>query len=313
MKASAKLETVIDLVQKMSVNHFDETVPVKALQFEGLNQVWVDNVSVEVSQTAARLFSNRLKVPYSYLIRCPDSLVADNLNHWIAEEAKTRETFFCRFDGARLRAVFTERYCALDHLTVLNRMLESGFRLDQEVQYCLNENILVVKVPEYDRSFTISVRDQIVPGISIANSEVGALALSIEAYMYRMVCSNGLIVKTAVGISRFKHVSTRAVENFPETLSQVVGQSQRHQEKLLISTKTPVVNPFGTIESLSRQYGLGKTESEAVKAAWELEPGETMFAIINSFTRAAQAETLSVEQSYALEKVGGAVLSMIKH
>jgi hypothetical protein len=38
-----------------------------------------------------------------------------------------------------------------------------------------------------------------------------------------------------------------------------------------------------------------------------------MFAVINSFTRAAQAETLSVEQSYSLEKVGGAVLSMIKH
>jgi hypothetical protein len=288
-------------------------VPVKALEFESLTQVWVDNVSGEVSQTAARLFSNRLKVPYSYLMRCPDSLVADNLNHWIAEEAKTRETFFCRFDGGRLRAVFTERYCALDHVTVLNRMLESGFRPNQEVQYCLDENILVVKVPEYDRSFSISAKDQIIPGISIANSEVGALALSIETYLYRMVCSNGLIVKTAVGVSRFKHVSMRPLENFPETLSQVIGQSQGHQEKLLISTQTPVANPFGTIESLSRQFGLGKTETEAVKAAWELEPEGTMFAIINSFTRAAQAETLSVEQSYSLEKVGGAVLSMIKH
>lgn len=313
MKATAKLENVINLVQEASANHFDQAVPVKALEFESLNQLWVDNVSVEVSQTAGRLFSNRLKVPYSYLVRCPDSLVADNLNHWIAEEAKTRDTFFCRFDGARLRAVFTERYCAIDHSTVLNRMVVSGFRPDQEVQYSLDENILVVKVPEYDRSFSISVKDQIVPGISIANSEVGVLALSIEAYMYRMVCSNGLIVKTAVGVSRFKHVSTRALENFPETLSQVIGQSHGHQEKLLISTQTPVTNPSGTIESLSRQFGLGKTETEAVKAAWELEPGSTMFAVINSFTRAAKSEALSVEQSYSLEKVGGAVLSMIKH
>jgi hypothetical protein len=254
-----------------------------------------------------------VKVPYSYLARCPENLAATNINYWISEEAKNRETFFCRFDGGRLRALFTERYCAIDHITVLNRMLESGFKPDQEVQYCLDDNILVVKAPEYDRTFSISVKDQIIPGISIANSEVGVLALSIEAYMYRMVCSNGLIVKTAVGVSRFKHVSTRVLENFPETLKQVIDQSHGHQEKLLVSTQTPVANPFGTIESLSRQFGLGKTETEAVKAAWELEPGATMFAVINSFTRAAQAETLSVEQSYSLEKVGGAVLSMIKH
>lgn len=313
MKATARLENVIDLVQKMSANHFDQTVPVREIEFESLNRAWIEGVSIEVSQTAGRLLANRVRVPYSYLARCPENLAATNINYWISEEARTRETFFCRFDGGRLRALFTERYCAIDHITVLNRMLESGFKPDQEVQYSLDENILVVKVPEYEKSFSISAKDQIIPGISIANSEVGVLALSIETYMYRMVCSNGLIVKTAVGVSRFKHVSTRVLENFPETLNQVIDQSHGHQEKLLVSTQTPVANPVGTIESLSRQFGLGKTETEAVKAAWEIEPGPNMFAVINSFTRAAQAETLSVEQSYSLEKVGGAVLSMIKH
>ena len=52
MKATAKLENVMNLVQEMSANHFDQTVPVKALEFESLNQVWIDNVSVEVSPTA---------------------------------------------------------------------------------------------------------------------------------------------------------------------------------------------------------------------------------------------------------------------
>jgi hypothetical protein len=72
--------------------------------------MWVAGKQVEVAPTAQRLLSNRLRVPYSYLSRCPAELQARNLNYWIEQERQQRETFFCRFDANRLRAVFTERY-----------------------------------------------------------------------------------------------------------------------------------------------------------------------------------------------------------
>jgi hypothetical protein len=85
---------------------------------------------------------------------------------------------------------------------------------------------MVVKVPEYDRAFGISCgnsrSDEIIPGISFANSEVGLLSVCIEAYFYRLICTNGLIAKVASASSRFKHISNKVLENFPETLAHVI-------------------------------------------------------------------------------------------
>ena len=100
-----------------------------------------------------RLLANRLRVPFTYLERCPADLQAENLNHWLEQERKERETFFCRFNGQhQVRAVFTDRYTAIDNREILAKMLELGFRPEQEVQYMLDDGMMVVKVPEYARS-----------------------------------------------------------------------------------------------------------------------------------------------------------------
>ena len=43
MKATATLETVIDKVHQMSANHYDEIVPVKDMEFDSLNQMWISS------------------------------------------------------------------------------------------------------------------------------------------------------------------------------------------------------------------------------------------------------------------------------
>jgi len=93
------------------------------------------------------LLANRLRIPHSYLIRCPKDLAADNLNYWIEQEQKNRETLFCRFVGNNLRAVFTERYTAIDHMEVLTKMLEYGFDPAGEVHLTLDSEMMVLKVP----------------------------------------------------------------------------------------------------------------------------------------------------------------------
>ncbi len=71
-------------------------------------------------------------------------------------------------------------------------------------------------------------------------------------------------------------------------------------------------NPLATIESFNRQFQIGEKEREAVKWGWEQEMGNTIFHVINAYTRAAQFEGLSAEASYRLQKVGGMVLGMVK-
>ena len=60
------------------------------------------------------------------------------------------------------------------------------------------------------------------------------------------------------------------------------------------------------------QFQLGEKEREAVEWGWEQEMGKTMFHVVSAYTRAAQFEGLPAEASYRLQKVGGAILGMVK-
>ncbi len=312
MKATATLENVIETVHTLSADYFDEIIPLTDMEFDSARNMWIAGKRVEVLPSAQKLFSNRLRVPYSYLSRCPASLQADNLNFWIAEEQKKRNSLFCRFDGDCLRAIFTDRYAPTDNMEVLSRMLEYGFSPLQEVRYCLNNDMLAVSVPDYSRAFHVLGKDRIVPGISIANSEVGLLALTIDAFFYRLVCTNGLIAKTSVD-AKFKHISRRGIENFNLSLENVISQSRHAENRFQISAQTPVSSPVGSIETFARQFQLPQEETEIVKQAYFLEQGATMFHIINAFTRAAQFPELAIETSHQLERIGGAILGMVKH
>ena len=70
--------------------------------------------------------------------------------------------------------------------------------------------------------------------------------------------------------------------------------------------------PLATISSFNRQFQLTKKEGQAVDEAWAVEPGHTMFHVINAYTRGAQNGELSVEESNRLERVGGQILALIK-
>jgi hypothetical protein len=316
MNGTTSLENVIESVHRQSAHYFDETIPLQEMEFDSLTRMWVSGKQVEVAPSAQRLLSNRLRVPYSYLSRCPEDLQACNLNYWIERERQQRDTFFCRFDANRLRAVFTERYRPLDNMEILAHLLQHGFDPSTQVQYALDDGMFLIKIPEYARAFGVDPGygqlDEIVLGVSFANSEVGLLAFSIEAFFYRLVCTNGLISKTSSTLSRFKHISNRGLENFPETLAGVIKDSMRKQDQFKLSRQSPVEDPIRSIESFSQRFGLSQVETEVVRQSYYLEPGATMFHVINAFTAAGKSSNLTAAEVYKFEKTGGQILALVQ-
>ncbi len=316
MIKTTSLETAVNHVHEDSINHYDEVLPVQDMHFDSLQQMWISGKQVDVAPTAQRLLSNRLRVPYSYLSRCPEDLQAQNLNFWIEQERKHRDTFFCRFDSGTLRAVFTERYQPLDNMEILSQLIENGFEPDTQVQYSLDDNMFIIKIPEYDNAFAVDsghhALDKILPGLAFSNSEVGLLAFSIEAFFYRLVCTNGLIAKTTAARSRFKHISSKGLDNFPEALGMVVDGAARNQLEFKLSCESPVDDPVSSIDSFSRRFGLSQNEADIVKTSFWHEPGNTLFSIINAFTAAAKTDGLATSDIYKFEKAGGQILSLVK-
>ena len=314
MKATTTLGNLIEQVETMSAGNFDETVSLSEIEFGSLNEMWIGGVGVEVLPQAQRLLANRLRTPFSYLDRCPAELQAENLNYWLEQERKERRhvllpvqrtaTGAARYSPTATPPSTTGRFS--------RRCWSLDFRPEQEVQYMLDDGMMVVKVPEYAKSFEVALKDTVVPGLSIGNSEIGFLSFCIECFYLRLVCTNGMVVPVSVGQSRFKHISRKAFEALPETIRQVAESSNRQQAQMVISVNTPVHNPIQTIESFNKRFGLTQAEGEMVKASFAQETGETMWNVIQAYTGSARAPELTVEAAYRLERVGGQILAMVK-
>jgi len=65
------------------------------------------------------------------------------------------------------------------------------------------------------------------------------------------------------------------------------------------------------MENFNRQFQINKREQEAVEWGWSKEGADTMFNIVNAFTRGSQFEGLSAESAYRLQRVGGSILETV--
>ena len=272
MIQTATLENVIDQVHQISANHYDEIVPVQEMEFDSLKRMWVAGKQVEVAPSAQRLLSNRLRVPFSYLSRCPANLQAENLNYWIEQERQHRDTFFCRFDGPRLRAVFTDRYRPLDNMEVLSQLIQHGFDPGTKVQYAIDDGMFLVKIPEFARAFDVNPGygklDEIVPGVAFA---IAKLVCWLSASRRSFTGWSAPTVLSPRHHQRYRGSSTSATvawNSFPETLAGVIEDSIRKQEQFKLSRRSSVDDPIRSIESFSQRFGLSQTETEVVRQSY---------------------------------------------
>jgi len=308
MSHMTTLGKVMDQVHRMSQNHTDRFIKVENMVFQSLDKVNIAGESYPLRPIAQQSIANRLGIPIQYLKKCPPEIQRYNMNYWIEKE-KNEELFF-RFDKNEVRAIFTPRYIPTDNLEVLERLRSLDYSLDMPVQCSLDDNFMMVNIPDGKKSFNVN-GDKMTPGISVSNSEVGLASLSIASFVLRLVCTNGMISKTAVAAS-YRHVSTKILNEFPEVLNDVSLELGKQRDQLRLSLESKVDNPESTIQSFNRQFELGKEEKEAVEWALPLEYGFTIFHVVNVYTKAAQFEALSAESGYKLQKVGGMILGMVK-
>jgi len=308
MKNITTLSSVFEKVENLSKSCTDTLIPVEDIKFNSLYTVNIAGEPHSVQPIAQREFAVRLGIPIQYLRKCPPEVQAYNMNHWIEKERNEKLLF--RFDGGDVRAVFTPKYRPVDNFEVLERLDNLGFGPDTEVQCSLDAQFMSLSILEGKQAFEIN-GEKMVPGISVSNSEVGLSSLSIAAFFLRLVCTNGMIAKTAVSTS-FRHVSLKILREFPSVIEDVSRKALHQKEAFKHSMESPVNNPESTIDSFNRQFQLSSAEKEAVTWALPFEYGKTMFNIVNTYTKASQYEKLSAESSYKLQKTGGAILAMLR-
>jgi hypothetical protein len=301
------LGEVSNRVDALNQHCFDRLIDVPAISFESLETMKIGDERHTLRNVAQRSIVWRLGIPFNYLAKCPPEMQADQMNHWITQERLNQ--LFLRFDGEELRAVFTPRYKPVDNFEVLARLDEMGYGPDTKVQCHQDAEFMLLSIPDGKRSFKIN-GDRMTPGISISNSEVGLASLSVSAFLLRLVCTNGMVAKTEISAS-YRHVSTKILTELPQVFEKVGNGLGKQKDRLKLSLESPVADPLTTIGNFNRQFALGEMEKSAVEWAWPQEMGETMFNVVNTYTRASAMAGLPAESSWKLQRVGGAVLFLL--
>ena len=318
------LDGVCDRVAKDDSGKHDHLVPVRDLSlqsgrlyFPGADD---DGFGFALSPWAMGQACTRLGMPAAYFAKCPPELQDRQFNYWrsLDEEARKKaggdggDTWTIRAKNATVRGVLSARYEKLDNRQLVNALLPALVGTEYQVKlFDLCDEGFHLRVIDPRMSRLALPGDPLVVAIHIANSEVGLRAVTIDACIFRQICSNGLMRKVAGrSLLRQRHIHV-AQEAFVPSLQEAIGQARlvaaAFIEQMILSTKTVVPDPTRAIEILADAWKLSKQTAEYIKFGLLGEAHqESMYGLLNAVTNAAQR--LPVEGRVELETLASILI-----
>ena len=212
---------------------------------------------------------------------------------------------------AVLRAFVSPTYAPIDDLPVfetLRRVLPGqveGFRFVRFDLTPQSSQYAVVSLAEVDLGVRGSDRHR--NGFLIANSEVGARSLSILTWIWRLVCTNGMV---AAASQLFRMVHRRRKDEsldgrLAEAFKLLPEKWSRAEAVLRRAREDAIEDPGAALHVLLETNPQLRPMSQAVYDAFEEDPEPNRFGIVQAFTRAAQR--FAPEQRLMLEEFAGNV------
>jgi hypothetical protein len=313
-----KLERLIEELERQKPLKWDKKAGSSELQMLPLeNQVKLQigsDSSFSIIQPCHVQIAEKLEIPLKYYHKMESEapeLLAENVNTWLN---RTKKDFFVRGLGNSVRAFLSDRYRVIDHLDVLYCSLNELQAHEAEIEDCfLSETEMNIKVKSQKlRDFVRHKDDLIMGGLFLTNSETGHKALRVEPRVFRVKCSNGMIIEEFV---------TREIHLGDEVLDEMIYLSVRRSIKELFNrfgeitqilreaTEIKVKSPQKVINNVVEQYKLSEAQKESILIAFGAEPEYDKYGIANAITLAAQKEE-TWEKSVELERVGGNLIAL---
>jgi hypothetical protein len=291
---------------------------------------------LELSSWATGQICSRLNIPSAYFKRCPAPLQDEQFNWWngdcqsetladtdsdfaMTHDAKLYtgqervERWLLRAKGETLRAVLTDRYTPIDNQMLL-RCLHRSLPPHLKVQWiALDEESFHLRL--FDPTLVMEVKngDPLMAGLHISNSEVGKRSVTIDAIVYRQVCSNGLIrLIKGKSLMQQRHIAVTPahfVSLLQRAMHQALIASHEFLEQMAMATREPIRDVEKEMKILVSDWHLSQTFVEQVEdhlVHEERAHQENLFGLVNALTRAAQS--LDAEHRYDTEVLAGKFL-----
>ncbi|WP_309707561.1 DUF932 domain-containing protein [Armatimonas sp.] len=318
------LDEVCERVSADDSGKHDSLVPIHEVSMQNGRIYWPgaddDGFGFALTPWAMGQACTKLGMPAAYFGRCPKELQDAQFNHWrgLPEDLRKKaggdggQQWTVRAKGATVRGVLSARYEKLDNRQLLNALLPALEGMNYPVKlFDLTSESFHLRLIDPRMSRLALPGDPLIVAIHIANSEVGLRAVTVDACIYREVCTNGMVRKIA-GRSMLKqrhiHVATaQFVPLLQDAIAQARLVAAAFIEQMILSTKTVVPDPAKAIEVLADAWKLSKQTAEYIKFGLYGETHQdTLYGLVNAVTNAAQR--LSVEGRYELETLASVLI-----
>ena len=283
--------------------------------------------SFRLNETARQQLASRLNVPLPFAerLRTEEPALYDRTLNTLLHR-KDEQRLIRTNEGDTCRAFLSKNYKIMDHdeflKTVLpilsinpNLNVQEAFLSDTHLQ-------LSITLEESDRH--VRPGDAVKYGVVLLNSEVGLGSLSLSSFIYRLVCSNGLVVPEREGSLRRIHLG-RAMADVNDNYNRSIWREYSNAIKELLTGKRfeeimasmraaaarPIVKDAEVIvEEIGKKFNLSKEEQAMVKAQYEANADMSVWGLINSVTEAAK-EATTIQRRNELQIIGGKLLPQI--
>jgi hypothetical protein len=212
---------------------------------------------------------------------------------------------------ALLRAFVSPTYAPIDDLYVFETLKTVLGGLVEELRFVrlnvTDESSQYAAVSRKEVDLGIAKPDHHRNGFLIANSDAGSRSLTLFVWIWRLVCTNGLVASES-SVFRMVHRRqkdgvmhsklARAIRLLPEYWS-------RTEAILRSARRDPIANPQEALEVIVTAHPQLRPISSTVFEAYEQDPEPNRFGLVQAITRAAQK--LRPEDRLTVEEFAGRI------
>jgi Domain of unknown function (DUF932) len=273
--------------------------------------------------------ASKLNIPKNYYDRMmahSPQLLSENVNHWLGDRD---ETALVRTLRGQMRAFLSNRYRIVDNHDILAMVIPELSEMGSgiEIVSCqVTDEKMYLKVINKNLEAAISVGDPVQAGFILSNGEIGNASVSVEPFIYRLVCTNGMILKDK---RQRKNHAGRANENadlYASDTLQAIDDAFKLKIRDLVRSAISITtfqeavadmqgaksnlitgSPVKAVEVTAKAIGLNDDESKLVLNHLIRAGDLSQFGMLNAVTRTAE-DTESYDRATEIERLGSSVL-----
>lgn len=299
------------------------------------NETTNTNTLLGVTDIAHRQIANNLNIPMRYyerMLKDNPALLAENVNAWFNTEPKVR---MVRTLDGNARALLSDKYRRIDNFQIAETVLPiigdiDGITFESTE---VTDARMYIKVVNKKLTREVKPGDYVQSGIMITNSEVGLGTVTIQPLLYRLVCTNGMVVNDMKASTRRRHIGrgNTSDEDYvlyaDDTLLaddhalmlKIRDTIKAAMDEVHLTNLTEIMREAAEakitgqipkmIELAAPEFGFTKHEGEGILDHLIRDGDYSLYGFSNAITRYAQDVT-SYDRSTELEQIGYSVLTM---